>query len=166
MTSAINITHGANDPSNWTSPNETVSGKLDELASRNASAALGFSGANLTLSAGATLYLGNNGHGTSTAANNNYYFPRAGNIRNLRVYISANGSTGAGNTCTAYHNNSLDTTLQVSYGAGATGLLADTAGSIEVSAGDTITWKFLHNDSGFGAGAITVQSLSFEFYGE
>jgi len=142
----------------------------DELLERiealelKGSAVLGFSGGSTSVARGATVYGGQGvGNFSTTKADQQWSAPRAGILSDLYVRLKTNGSSATGNTVTAHINGSDDSTLQVSYGATETGIKSDTTGRISIAKGDTITWKLLHNGSGFGDTAIVCSMISAAF---
>lgn len=126
------------------------------------SALLGHSGAGSIVAKGATSFVGlGPGVVTATAANAEYYIPVTGTVENLRVYVSANASNNAGNTVTVFKNGT-GTSLLVSYGATATGLLADTSNTVSVVAGDRISIEVVNTGSGGGTKDLVVETISLE----
>ena len=145
---------------------QTLGGAIFDLTATGSaggvSDVLGFSGGAATISKGNTDYIGFGSAGvSSTEANQEFYIPIAGTVRNLRVFVSANGSPNAGNNLTIRLNQAA-TSLTVTYGAGETGLKTDLSNSFGVAVGDTIAIEFVNAGSGGGQQNVVVETVSME----
>jgi len=125
---------------------------------------LGFSGINQIVAKGNTEFIGFGGEMQTTEANTDFYCPVAGTIRNMRVFLSENSSANAGNTVTVRHNGATPgSPIQVSYGIGVSGLLADTTNTLVVAAGDRIAIELVNTGSGGGTQNIVIETITLEY---
>ena len=125
------------------------------------SAVLGHSGATSIVSKGSTDYIGLGSGGVQgTEANAEFYVPFAGTIKNLRTYVSGNGSNNAGNNITVRKNGGA-TSLAVTYGAAETGLKSDMSSTVSVNAGDRIAIEVVNTGTG-GQKNIDLETVTLE----
>jgi hypothetical protein len=99
---------------------------------------------------------------TMTAENCKFYMPRAGFLRNFRLYATSATPAAAGMVVTA-RKNGVDTAMAVTLTAGdAAGLYTDLTNIIYFDAGDYLTIKFV-NGVTFPSNSATIESWSAEF---
>jgi hypothetical protein len=99
---------------------------------------------------------------TMTAENCKFYMPRAGFLRNFRLYATSATPAAAGMVVTV-RKNGVDTAMAVTLTAGdAAGLYTDLTNIIYFDAGDYLTIKFV-NGVTFPSNSATIESWSAEF---
>lgn len=122
---------------------------------------LGTSGADSTVSKGSTDFIGLSGGVQATETSADFHVTKAGTMKNLYAYVSANASNNAGNTMTV-RLNGVDTALTVTWGASTTGVQSDTVNTVAIVAGDKINFKMVNAASGGGTKNIVLNSIGIE----
>lgn len=138
-----------------------VAGAIQELQIAPSQDTLGFSGAAAAVVKGTIAYLGfGPGSVSVTEADQEFYLPVGGTVKNLRVFVSA--STTTSNAVITIRLNGVNTVLTLTFGAGVTGLLTDLVNSFTVAAGDRIAIQVDNQSAGGGARTITVETVTME----